>query len=316
MIQSDMSMITPSQLTDDELVAEVHALVTSERRATARLVLHLAALDARGLHLAAGFRSLHLYCVEVLRLSEHAAYNRIAAARMARRFPVIVGMLEAGQINLSTVKVLAPHLTEANHRELLAASVHKSRFAVQEMVAARFPQAAAAALSAPPMIVPVGPDRYEVRFTVRGSTVGKLRAAQDLLGHAVPDRSGAEILDRALTAVLEKSARVKAAPTGRSLAARALATHSRHVPAHVQREVWERDGGQCAFVAASGRRCDARSLIEFHHHGRPWAVGGPSTTDNIQLRCRAHNRYEAEVYFGPLRAAMAAHHAARPGAST
>ncbi len=33
-------------------------------------------------------------------------------------------------------------------------------------------------------------------------------------------------------------------------------------------------------------------------HVTPYAAGGESTVDNIQLRCRAHNGYEAERYFG------------------
>jgi hypothetical protein len=33
----------------------------------------------------------------------------------------------------------------------------------------------------------------------------------------------------------------------------------------------------------------------------PYAVGGKPTVDNIQLRCRAHNRYEATLFFGPGR---------------
>jgi len=29
----------------------------------------------------------------------------------------------------------------------------------------------------------------------------------------------------------------------------------------------------------------------------PFADGGPTTLDNLQLRCRAHNAYEAKTYF-------------------
>jgi hypothetical protein len=36
----------------------------------------------------------------------------------------------------------------------------------------------------------------------------------------------------------------------------------------------------------------------------PWTAGGPATPANIALRCRAHNAYEASVYFGPIRAAL------------
>jgi len=31
----------------------------------------------------------------------------------------------------------------------------------------------------------------------------------------------------------------------------------------------------------------------------PFAVGGETTTQNLELRCRAHNAYEAQLYFGP-----------------
>ena len=68
------------------------------------------------------------------------------------------------------------------------------------------------------------------------------------------------------------------------------------MPASVKRAVWARDGGQCAFVGTEGR-CTARGFLELHHV-EPFALGGPTTIDNLQLRCRAHNAYEAEMAFG------------------
>ena len=70
------------------------------------------------------------------------------------------------------------------------------------------------------------------------------------------------------------------------------------MPADVKRDVWERDAGQCAFVGVAGR-CTERGFLEFHHVV-PFADGGPTTVANVQLRCRAHNAYEAEEWFGPL----------------
>src|SRR3989304_2522305 len=72
--------------------------------------------DARRLHLAEGYSSLFTYCTEVLRLSEHAAYGRIEAARAARRFAVILEMLSEGSVTLTTVGLLAPHLPAENHQ--------------------------------------------------------------------------------------------------------------------------------------------------------------------------------------------------------
>ena len=74
-----------------------------------------------------GVRSLYGYCTEILHLSEHAAYNRIAAARAARRFPVILDLLADGSVNMTTVTILAPHLTPENHRAVLAEATHRSK---------------------------------------------------------------------------------------------------------------------------------------------------------------------------------------------
>ena len=72
---------------------------------------------------------------------------------------------------------------------------------------------------------------------------------------------------------------------------------SRHIPAAVRTAVWDRDGGQCAFVARSGHRCAQRSFLQSHHL-QPFALRGPATIHNIALRCGRHNQYEGELDFG------------------
>ena len=72
---------------------------------------------------------------------------------------------------------------------------------------------------------------------------------------------------------------------------------SRHIPNAVKRAVWFRDRAQCAFVADTGHRCTERSFLELHHV-HPHALDGPATVGNISLRCRRHNRHEAEMVFG------------------
>jgi len=69
----------------------------------------------------------------------------------------------------------------------------------------------------------------------------------------------------------------------------------------VRRTVASRDDNRCAFVGGTGRRCDERRFLEFHHVN-PYAAQGKPTVENIELRCRRHNRYEAELFYGPLRA--------------
>lgn len=131
------------RLTDAELVARVEALATRERGTTAMLVAHLAELDTRDVYLRAGYSSLFAYCREALSLSEHEAFNRIEVARAARRFPAILELLAAGTVNLTTVRLLAPHLTPENHRSVLESARGKKRAEVEEIVArlAPFPEA-------------------------------------------------------------------------------------------------------------------------------------------------------------------------------
>lgn len=59
--------------------------------------------------------------------------------------------------------------------------------------------------------------------------------------------------------------------------------------------VWARDGGRCAFVGTHGR-CTETAFLEYHHR-QPFAAGGKATVENIELRCRAHNAYEARLFF-------------------
>jgi hypothetical protein len=108
----DATRITsPTNLDDRQLLTEVQRLVRYERAATAALIASLVELDARKLYLGEGCSSLFTYCTQILHLSEHAAYHRIAAARASRRFPLVLDLLASGAITLTATGLLAPHLT-------------------------------------------------------------------------------------------------------------------------------------------------------------------------------------------------------------
>jgi hypothetical protein len=131
-----------ADLSDARLLAEVKRLAAAESRATAALIRSLMELDTRRLYLGEGCSSLFTYCTQVLHLAEGAAYNRIEAARAARRFPVIIAGLENGSLTLTAVRLLAPRLTPDNHRGVLAAACHKSKRDIEYLVASLNPQPA------------------------------------------------------------------------------------------------------------------------------------------------------------------------------
>ena len=347
-----MSITHASCLDDQELTTELARLAGCERESTAALVAHLAEFDARRLYEGAGYPSLFVYCTTVLRLSEDAAYNRIQAARAARRFPAIVDRLATGSLSVTTVRLLAPRLTPDNCEDLLTAAGGKGKHAVEHLLATWFPQpdvsptvrrlpvrtprdsavpvpatigseppaipesrnvylatvppaaglpTPAVTPAAPPprtVVRPLAAERYEIRFTASAETLEKLRDAQDLLGHAIPNGDLAEVFDRALTLLVADLVRKKFAATPRPRPGTTPSADASHIPAGVRRAAAVRDRARCAFVSPDGRRCGERRFLEFHHIV-PYAAGGQATIDNIQLRCRAHNGYAVDQYFGP-----------------
>jgi hypothetical protein len=118
---------------------ELHAVVATHRNATAAIVAHLGEVEERRLHLRRGFPSMFQYCVTELAFSEDEACRRIDAARLARRFPRILAMLEAGTLSLSVAGLLKEHLTEANAAELFDRVAGCSARRAKEWIAARFP---------------------------------------------------------------------------------------------------------------------------------------------------------------------------------
>jgi 5-methylcytosine-specific restriction endonuclease McrA len=146
--------------------------------------------------------------------------------------------------------------------------------------------------------VPLAPRRYKLQVTIGEEARDKLAELQALLSHQIPNGDPGEILERALDALLAETKKKKAALTDRPRRTKKKNKSStRAIPAQTRREVFERDEGQCAFVDAKGRRCPSKWQVEFHHR-IPYARGGTHDIDNIELRCRAHNQYEAELEYG------------------
>ena len=323
-------------LSDDELLVRLEYDASGCRVKTADLIADLAELARRKAHRGEGEGGVFKHCTQVLRLSEAATFNRLAAANAARRFPLILDLLDDGSINLTSVRVLAGVLTEENHAAILREATGKTKEEVSKIKARlepkpavpttvrRLPAAAVAPLAQPPgegllptpsaggsstagsvpasraakpVLEPLAPELYKVQMAVDKETYDRLRRVQDLMRREVPSGDAAVLFARALI-LLENQAEKKAfSATTRPRPARKAKPGSRNIPAHVEREVWKRDGGRCAFVGRSGMRCSARSYLEFHHRD-PHANKGPATVENIALRCRAHNAYEAELVFG------------------
>jgi 5-methylcytosine-specific restriction endonuclease McrA len=135
-----------------------------------------------------------------------------------------------------------------------------------------------------------------LRVTVGPAFVADLEAVREALSHRLPGAGLEEVLHECMRVALRDMERRRRG-AGTKISARERPAGSRYVPVAVRDEVWRRDGGQCAFVGSTGRRCVSRHQLELHHLA-PFAMGGPSTAANLALRCRAHNRHAAEQDYG------------------
>jgi hypothetical protein len=103
---------SPAELSDAELLAATRGLVGHSNQLLAALLAHLGEVEVRGIHRICACSSLYTYCIYQLRFSEDEAFRRVAAARLVRRFPALWDAVSSGELHLTGLLMLGPHLTE------------------------------------------------------------------------------------------------------------------------------------------------------------------------------------------------------------
>jgi hypothetical protein len=323
-------------LSDDELLHRVSDLLAQSRRVEWVLVAHIGEVDARRLYAREAWPSMIQYAMGALHLSEGEAYRRITAARLSRKYPVILSMLEDGRLHLCGIGVLSKHLNDANYEDVLARATHKTKREIEilraeldpkpdvpptirkrpqrkakaappesenELFAGGAERSAPAAEPEPPAVPekpatvePLAKARFKVVFTASEELRDKLKRLQALM----PGNDLASIID---AAVSEKLERVEAKRYGKTKKPRKSVEEAdtsrgvRGISAAVKRFVCARDGDQCTYVGTGGQRCPERDKLEFHHDD-PYGLGGDRSAENVRLLCTCHNAYMADLDYG------------------
>jgi hypothetical protein len=147
-------------------------------------------------------------------------------------------------------------------------------------------------------IVPLTAGLSRIHLTVSKELLRKLEAARDAMAHAMPGATPAELLEAGLDLLLAQAAKRRGLVEKPQKKARP--SKGDHIPAHVRREVWKRDGGRCQWPLASGGICGSTRHLELDHV-RPRSRGGASTADNLRILCTGHNDLAARVALGDER---------------
>jgi len=309
------------RLSDEELIAELQRECADVDRKDANIVRLLVDVEDRSLHLLEGCSSVFDFCINRIGMSEGAAFLRMTASRLVRRFPTLLGYLERREINMSVLAVLRDHLTAENLEATIEATRGKSKLQVKELLAAKSPgcvkpsslrklptikTANDIAPVAPRHIEPVTDSRYRLGLTVTREQRDEVLYVRDLMMHRIPSGDLTElVMDgvRRIRRDVERevfggsSPRKGPVPGTRARKLAPLAKTLGKVPRHVRREVFGRDGHRCTFKSAKGHRCPATAFLELDHIV-PVARGGTDDPSNLRVRCYAHNKLYAQLVYG------------------
>ena len=290
-------MDDPRLLSNKELSTKLERFVEDERGRLHIFLAWLGEADSRKFAEDEGYSSTFDYCVRKLRLSEDESYRRIHAARAAVVRPELLAALADGQLSLSAVSKIAPHVRRHDAAEIISQVKGKTAREIDEVLS---PLLLAAEKRESVRIVavavpgPVGTSAFRVDFSFRGScdlrdAIARIR---ELLSHKCPRGGIDELLLEVTRDYLDRHDPQKGLP-GRASPVRGGSS----IPAGIRRTVWARDGGRCAYIGTTGVQCLARRFLEIDHV-KPRALGGGDTLGNLRLLCRPHNDSERRRILG------------------
>jgi 5-methylcytosine-specific restriction endonuclease McrA len=190
-----------SQLSDADVLAGTRRLVGASNQLFADLLAHLAEVETRGIHRTKACTSLYTYCIYELQFSEDAAFRRVSAARFVKAFPALFDAVASGELHLTGLLMIAPHLTASNQHEVLARAKHLTKKELAKLVRELDPLP-----DVPPRIAPLGP-APEPRNHLRNPTWAEYVASMEPVRHLKPGERPSEWVDESTIAkAFEQSA--------------------------------------------------------------------------------------------------------------
>lgn len=167
-------------LSDQDLLASTRRLVGASNQILAELLAHLAEVEARGVHRVRLCTSLYVYCIYELRFSEDAAFRRVSGARLLQKFPALYDVIASGELHLTGLLQVGPHLTLQNFSEVMARAKHRTKKEIAKLVRELDPLP-----DVPSRIEPLGP-ALPMPMKVRNPTWAEYVRGLTPVNHLIP----------------------------------------------------------------------------------------------------------------------------------
>jgi hypothetical protein len=270
-------------LSDDALLAELSACCVAGRKLDVDVLVYLMGIEERRIHLLRACSSMWDFCRRKLGFSGGQTYRRLACARLARRYPFLLGLLQNGFTHMSTLAQIHLFVGDDNVHALVADTAGKSRDEVDRILADRFGLRKKAK-------VPRG------TLEIDAELEELMTRARELTSHAIPDGDRLKMAKRAFRLLIADEERRQRARAERPRPAPLLPTKS--IPRASTRAMFEKHGEQCCYVdPKTGERCPSRLFIQ-RDHRRMRCRGGGHGPENLLPLCGPHNRLLAELALG------------------
>lgn len=260
-----------------ELDQRIKNLAEKERHLLHDILLTIQEIDCRRTFLELGFASLFEYLVNGVGYSEGSAQRRIDAARLMRETPEVAEKIQNGEIKLNQISLIQKASREASRSadqkvtaqqksQLLKTLCGKNHSQSQQHIAAFFElpvlQTTRHSVQAD--------ESVRIELTLSKEAHAKIKMAQALISHAVPNQEIGQFLEY----LAEKVINQKAAKMKNSTATMA-ATENKPCCQYVDQK--------------TGHRCRSTWKLEIDHKQSRWA-GGRDDIQNLQWLCAGHNK--------------------------
>ncbi|RYZ80648.1 MAG: hypothetical protein EOP06_24950, partial [Proteobacteria bacterium] len=112
------------------------------KRCEVELLEAISDVERRQVYFQFELTSLFQYCVEILGLSRHAAYDFITVMRKSAEVPALHEAIQSGKTTISKARKICSVITERNSKEWIELTQHCSSRIVERCVAMANPRSA------------------------------------------------------------------------------------------------------------------------------------------------------------------------------
>lgn len=280
------------------------AIACAEKLKTAycEMLKVLIEIDAHAYYFQLEKPDLHSYCVEILHLPTHTAYDFTNVIRTSKLVPELADAVLSGRTSISKARRVCSVITPQNAKEWIDLVCECPLRTIKKAVAIANPRAAVEE-----SMKYVSGDILEISFAVSEEWSELLRNVKDLLSQktsrAVSTEEALFVLMsdfKAKNDPIKKAERAKLKRERKSTLADpthadvSMKSESRYRPASVENEVILRDLNQCGHVDRTGKRCTQKRWLQKHHIVE-FSKGGRHSVENLETLCSGHHRMKHSI---------------------